>query len=235
MTPEPAPEPPAAIGEAPWEPPPAPALEPPPPEMAEALPEPAPMPPPLHEETPIEPVSEPREPRIVTLPAGQRLTVRLDNTLSTTRNRPDDTFFATLDEPVIVDGLIIADRGARLEGRVVESEQAGRVKGLARLSCELTTLHTDDGQRVEIQTATFAMDGESSRNDDLKKVAVGAGAGAILGAIFGGGKGAAIGAASGAGAGAGAAAATRGEPAILEPETRLEFRLASGVTITEKL
>jgi hypothetical protein len=183
------------------------------------------------EETP----SEPREPRVVTIPAGQSLTVRLDNTLSTSRSRVDDAFFASLDEPLIVDGLVIADKGARLEGRVVESEQAGRVKGLARLACELTKLHSDDGQVVDISTSTFAIDGESSRNDDLKKVAVGAGAGAILGAIFGGGKGAAIGAASGAGAGVGAAAATRGEPAVLEPETRMDFRLAEDVTITEKL
>jgi hypothetical protein len=161
--------------------------------------------------------------------------VRVDGTLSTSRNEADDTFFATLDEPLIVDGLVIADKGARLEGRVVESQQAGRVKGLARLACELTRLHTDDGQRVEIETSTYTLDGPSSRNDDLKKIGIGAGAGAILGAIFGGGKGAAIGAASGAGAGAGTAAATRGEPAVIEPETRLDFRLAESVTITEKL
>jgi hypothetical protein len=191
------------------------------------------------EAPPAEPSEEtppaPREPRMVTVPSGQRLTVRLDSTLSTSRSRVDDTFFATLDEPLIVDGLVIADKGARLEGRVVESEQAGRVKGLARLACELTKLHSDDGQVVGIATSTFSIDGESSRNDDLKKVAVGAGAGAILGAILGGGKGAAIGAASGAGAGVGAAAATRGEPAVLEPETRMDFRLAEDVTITEKL
>lgn len=188
---------------------------------------------PLQEEIPAEP--EPREPRVVTLEAGQKLTVRLDNTLSTSRSRVDDTFFATLDEPVIVDGLIIAAKGARLEGRVIESQPAGRVKGLARLACELTYLHTDDGQRVGIASSTFALDGPGSRNEDLKKVAMGAGAGAILGAIFGGGKGAAIGAASGAGAGVGAAAATRGEPAVIEPETRLDFRLAEDISITEKL
>jgi hypothetical protein len=234
----PAPEPeaePAVAEQAPADAEPA-AIIPPglpePPEIAETPPEFAE---PLLEEPEPEAAPEPREPRIVTLPAGQRLTVRLDNTLSTSRNRVDDTFFATLDEPVIVGGLIIADKGARLEGRVVESEQAGRVKGLARLVCELTRMHTDDGQRVEIATSTFALDGPESRNDDLKKVAVGAGAGAILGAVFGGGKGAAIGAASGAGAGAGAAAATRGEPAVIEPETRLDFRLTEGVRITERL
>ena len=134
-----------------------------------------------------------------------------------------------------MDGLVLADKGARLEGRVVESVQAGRVKGQARLELELARLRTDDGQNVEIRTSVYGIDGPPGRNEDLKKVAMGAGAGAVLGAIFGGGKGAAIGAASGAGAGAGAAAVTRGEPAMLEPETRLEFRLAEPVTITEQL
>ncbi len=175
------------------------------------------------------------EPRVVTIEAGERLAVRIDNTLSTSRHRVDDTFFATLDEALIVDGLIIADKGARLQGRIVESQQAGRLKGLARLACELTHLDTDDGQRVPIRSSVFALDGPRTRGKDMKRVAIGAGAGAILGAIFGGGKGAAIGAASGAGAGAGTAAATRGEPAVIEPETRLDFRLTEGVTVTEKL
>ncbi|MEZ5363842.1 MAG: hypothetical protein R2748_16255 [Bryobacterales bacterium] len=206
-------------------------LEPPAGTLQEEIPA-VPQPPePMEASEPV----EAREPRVVRLEAGSRLTVRLDSTLSTARNRVDDTFFATLDEPVIVDGLIIADKGARLEGRVVESEQAGRVKGLARLACELSYLHTDDGQRVAIRTSTFALDGPSSRKDDIKKVAIGAGTGALLGAILGGGKGAAIGAASGAGAGAGTAAVTRGDPAVIEPETRLDFRLSDDTTITEKL
>lgn len=184
---------------------------------------------------PAEAAPAPRQPRVVTIPAGERLAVRIDNTLSTARNRADDTFFATLDEQLIVDGLIIADRGARLQGRIVEAQRAGRLKGVSRLAFELTHLDTDDGQRLPIRTSVFSMEGPRSRGKDMKRVAMGAGAGAILGAIFGGGKGAAIGAASGAGAGAGTAAATRGEPAVIEPETRLEFRLTDGVTITERL
>ena len=35
-------------------------------------------------------------------------------------------FLATLDRPLVVDGFIIAERGSRLEGRVVEAQPAGR-------------------------------------------------------------------------------------------------------------
>jgi len=58
--------------------------------------------------------------------------------------------------------------------------------------------------------------------------------GAAIGAIAGGGKGAAIGAGVGAAAGVGGAMATRGKPATLPTETRINFRLSAPVTVTEK-
>jgi hypothetical protein len=159
----------------------------------------------------------------------------LQHTLSSERNEPGDDFPATLDEPLIVDGLIVADRGAQVEGRIVDSQRAGRLKGVSHLSCELSRLHTDDGQWIDLKTSEVEREGDSQRNSDLKKVALGAGVGAIIGAIGGGGKGAAIGAGVGGGAGAGAAAAKRGDPVVLRPETRLSFFLEDSVRIVERL
>ena len=61
---------------------------------------------------------------------------------------PGDTFTATLDKELVVDGFVIAERGARVEGRVVSSDRGGKVKGVAVLSVELTRLRTSDGQSV---------------------------------------------------------------------------------------
>src|ERR1035438_9541108 len=58
-------------------------------------------------------------PRQVTLNAGLLIPVRLVDGLSTERNSPGDAFLATLDGDLAVDGLVIAERGARVEGRVV--------------------------------------------------------------------------------------------------------------------
>jgi len=176
-----------------------------------------------------------REPRRVTLPAGYLLKVRLAQSLSSAENKPGDRFTATLDDPVVVDGLVIAERGARVEGRVVEVEKAGRVKGLASITLQLTRLHTSDGQVVEIQTDPFEKLAPPSRKADAAKIAAGAAIGAAIGAIADGGKGAAIGAAAGGGAGTGAVLATRGKPAELPVESRLVFRLQHPVTITEKV
>ncbi len=182
-----------------------------------------------------EPIPEIPEPRTVTLPAGLTLTVRLDHTLSTERNQAGDDFQTTLDEPLIIDGLVIAEKGAQVEGRVVRADRAGRVKGRAFLALELTTLATQDGQLIPIETRITDQEGPSSQKKDAAQVGLAAGIGAAIGAVIGGGKGAAIGAATGAGAGAGTVAATRGKPVVLHPETRLEFQLNLPVTVTEQL
>jgi hypothetical protein len=207
----------------------------PPARPAETAPAP-PAEPAVAPSAPAEPPAPPAppEPRRVTLAAGTLLSVRLSETLSSDKMQTGETFAATLDRPLVVDGLVIAERGARAEGRVVEAQQAGRVKGVASLSIQLVRLNTSDGQRLEIQTDTFKKAGDTSKREDVTKVGAGAGLGAVIGAIAGGGKGAAIGAAVGGAAGAGTVAATRGKPAVLPVETRMDFRLSRPLMVTEK-
>jgi hypothetical protein len=145
-----------------------------------------------------------------------------------------DGFTATLDQPLVVDGWVIAERGARLEGKVVESQRAGRVKGMSDLAIELTQLTTSDGQRVQIETETFIKHGRSSTGEDAAKIGAGAAIGAAIGAAAGGGKGAGIGLAAGAAAGTAGVMATRGKPAVLPAETHVNFRLRSTIAITER-
>jgi len=170
----------------------------------------------------------------VTLNAGMLIPVRLVDGLSTERNTPGDLFTATLDKELVVDGFVIAERGARVEGRVASSDRGGRVNGLASLAVELTRLRLSDGQWVALPTDSFERRAEPSHRDDATKVGAGAALGAIIGAIAGGGKGAAIGAGAGGAAGAGTVMATRGKAAALPSETRLSFRLRAPVTITER-
>jgi hypothetical protein len=194
---------------------------------------------PMRPETPLRPTPAAappaRTPKTVTLPAGTMIAVRLAETLDSAKMNPGDTFVAFVDSPVIVDGLVIADRRSRVEGKVVTAKEAGRVRGTADLEIELTKLDTDDGQTIGIQTVTFRKEGEKSLKQDATKVGVASGIGAAIGAIAGGGKGAGIGAAVGGAAGAGGVMATRGKPAVLATETRITFSLSAPVTITEKL
>jgi hypothetical protein len=135
---------------------------------------------------------------------------------------------------LVVDGFVIAERGARVEGRVVASDRGGKVKGVAALSVELTRIRTSDGQNVAIQTDAFEKQAEPSHGQDVATVGAGAVLGAVVGAIAGGGKGAAVGAGVGGAAGAGGVLLTRGKPATLPSETRISFRLRAPVTLTER-
>jgi hypothetical protein len=171
----------------------------------------------------------------VTLPIGTIFPVRLSESLVSDRMKPGETFMATLDEPVVIEGLVIAERGAPVVGKVVETVQSGRVRGLASISIQMSSFKTSDGQKIAVTSETFRKEAEKTTGGDAAKVGAAAGIGAAIGAIAGGGKGAAIGAGVGGAAGAGGVAATRGKAAEIPAETRLSFRLSQATTVTEKL
>ena len=150
--------------------------------------------------------------------------------MSTKTIKTGDVFSAILEEPIKVDNWVVAATGARTEGRIVASDDGGRIKGKANLSIELTSLMLGDGQKVEIVTSPVTAEAAMNKGKEAKKVGVGAGAGAAVGAIAGGGKGAAIGALVGAGAGA----AMKGDAAEIPAESVVSFELRSPVTIQEK-
>ncbi len=199
---------------------------------APAVPEPLP-PAPIAPENVTPPLPPAPAPNRVTLNAGMLISVRLLDGLSTGRNAPGDAFSATLDHELVAGDFVIAERGARAEGRVVAVDHGDKVHGGATLTLELTKVRTSDDQVVSIATDAFTKRSEPDHSADAGKVVGGAAIGAVIGAIAGGGKGAAIGAGAGGGAGAGDVMLTR-KPAALPSETRIAFRLRQPVTITEQ-
>lgn len=188
------------------------------------------------EPPPLAPIAPPKlEPRSVTIPAGTLIAVRLNEKVSTATHYQNDTVQCTLDAPLVVNGMVLAERGSRQLAKVVLMEPPGRVKGKATIALELAQLRTSDGQSIDVSSETFTHTAASSAKKDATKVGVLAGIGAAIGAIAGGGKGAAIGAGVGGAAGAGTVLGTKGEQAELENETRLTFKLKQPVTLTEKL
>lgn len=177
---------------------------------------------------PAQPAAKP-----VTLPEGTQIVIRTTNTLTTKELKNGERFLATLHQPLVVDGVTLAAKGAEVEGVVVESDPGGRVKGVAQLGVALRSIQTAAG-KVEIQTGAYVTEAKSSVKKDVTRGAIMTGVGAAIGAIAGGGKGAAVGAGVGAGAGTATAVATRGEPAVIPAESVLTFRLKQPVTVTVK-
>ena len=186
---------------------------------AAAAPAPAPPPPP-----------PPPPPKVANLKAGDPIVVRTTRALSTKTLKSGDAFSAIVEDPIVVDGWTAIASGARVDGRIAESDKGGRIKGKANISLELTSVTDSAGRKIEIVTTPVSAEAASKKGKEAAKVGVGAGAGAAVGAIAGGGKGAAIGALVGGGAGA----AMRGDAAEIPAETVLTFELRSPVTIREK-
>jgi hypothetical protein len=178
----------------------------------------------------VTPPPAPPKPRVANLAAGRALTIRTTRELSTKTMKTGDVFSAILEEPIAAGNWVVAPAGARVDGRIVEADKGGRVRGKANLSVELTSLTIADGRKIEIVTSPISSEAAASKGKDAKKIGIGAGAGAAVGAIAGGGQGAAIGALVGGGAGA----ALRGEAAEIPAETVLAFELRSPVTIQER-
>jgi len=172
----------------------------------------------------------PPEPEAVTIPAGTMINVRLDDSLSSARNRGGDSFEATLVEPILVNGMVAAPEGARVKGRVVVAAASGHLETPAELSVTLTALELG-GQVYNVRTSNYTRRGQSHTKHDAKWIGGLAGGGALLGALIGHGKGAAIGAGVGGGAGTAGAYATGKKDIYLPSETRMRFVLKGPVTV----
>lgn len=168
----------------------------------------------------------------VTVPAGTFLTVRVNQLLSSDKNQPGDAFSATLVEPVVANGIVIAEPGQTIGGRVAEAQKAGRVEGVARLGVELTSLSIVDGQQLPIHSQLVSRKGDTSLGRDTGAIVGTTALGAAVGAAAGWGTGAAIGAGAGLVVGTIGVLVTRGRPSVIYPEQTLTFRLEAPITVS---
>jgi hypothetical protein len=172
----------------------------------------------------------PPPPQKVTIPSGTTLAVRLIDTIDSETAQQGQTFHATLDSPLAVEGEVAIPSGYDVEGHVVNVQSAGKFAGQSLLVLQLDRISAGS-KHYSIQTDQYSRRGTSRGKNTAEKVGAGAGIGAIIGAIAGGGKGAAIGAAAGGGLGGGVQAATKGQQIKLPSETVLNFTLQAPLTV----
>ena len=164
------------------------------------------------------------------VPIGSTITVRMIDGVDSEKVRLGQTFHASIDDPVVVDGQTVIPRGADAIAKLVEDKQSGKFAGRTVLTLSLMQVMVN-GRMVDISTGDVSQ-ASGSRGARTGKVMGGTtAAGAIIGAIAGGGKGAAIGAASGAAVGAGAQVMTKGQTVKIPSETRLTFTLQQPINL----
>jgi hypothetical protein len=175
--------------------------------------------------------SQPAQPAgPIQLAAGTNFVIRLIDSVDSQTASQGQSFAASIDQPVVVNGKTVIPRGANAVMRLVDTTPSGTFTGRTELALALISVKVND-RYVPINTQTVTRVSDARGQQTAKVVGGTAAVGAIIGAIAGGGKGAAIGAGAGGAAGAGAQVITKGQRVKIPSETRLTFTLENPVTI----
>lgn len=164
------------------------------------------------------------------IPAGIELTVRLIDPVDSETDRLGQTYRASLDQPVVVNGQTVIPRGADAVATLIDAQKSGKIQGRTSLTLDLKTL-SFNGRQYDITTTGVSQESGSRGARSAKVIGGTAAVGAIIGALAGGGKGAAIGAGSGAAVGTAAQVITSGQKVKVPAETRLSFTLQNPVNL----
>jgi hypothetical protein len=181
-------------------------------------------PPPDQQQLPVPPA--------LNVPAGTLIRVQINNTLSSEQNKAGDAFTATLVQPLIANGWVVARPGQLLTGHVASAKKAGHVSGQSELAVQISELTLVDGQILPINTSLVQWSGGTSYGRDAATMIVPTGLGALIGGAAEGGGGAAVGAGIGAAAGIIGVLVTHGRPTILPAEATLTFRIEGPLAIS---
>jgi hypothetical protein len=179
------------------------------------------------------------------IPAGQTLRVRMNQTLSSKSSRVGDTFTTTVTEPVYSStGVIVIPTGSTLVGRVDQVKPAAKGGKPGTIDVTFVELKLPNGIRkvingslTELDTKTAKSDSEGTASGDKmghrKIIFIGGGGagGAVLGGAVGGGKGAIIGGVIGAVGGLIAENQTKGEEATVKSGTEFGVYLNQSVSL----
>ena len=163
------------------------------------------------------------------VPSGTLIRASMVDSLSSGAAREGETFQASLEDPITLNGQVVFPRGSQVTGSVVAVHPSGRLSDPGALQLTLNSI-SNGSQTAHITTEPLLVRGESHTKSNVEKIGGGAAVGAIIGAIAGGGKGAAIGAGAGTAAGTGVAAATGKRDAKVESEAILSWTTTSPPT-----
>jgi len=111
---------------------------------------------------------EPAQPQPLIVSAGTPLAVRLTDDLGSAASQSGQTFTATLDKDVMVDGQTAIPAGANVSGTVVSARPAGKVTGEANLVLRLTSINVNNTDQP-IVTAARAFGAKIKAKGKVKK------------------------------------------------------------------
>jgi hypothetical protein len=171
-------------------------------------------------------------PATLYLKAGTYVSIRTNQMLSSDHNTQGETFSGTLMQPLVVNGVVVAERGQTVYGQVAVAQKA-KAGHDSQLGLTLTGITLADGTQLRVTSQLVSRQGPRTPGGVQAGTVVGTtAAGAAIGGIAGYGTGAAIGAGAGALVGIAGVMLTRNHPTILYPETALTFQMTTTVAVS---
>jgi len=181
----------------------------------------------------------------ITVPAGTRVGVVLQNGISTRSAKAGDSVYLQTSFPITLHNRIVIPVGSYLRGELLEAKRPGRIKGRGEFRLRLDTLILPNGYTVSLNAAPRSADsggketmdpegkvtGPGGKGKDVGTIAETTAAGAGIGAIAHGVKGLGIGAGIGAAAGLAAVLLTRGPEAELPRGSTLDVVLEHDLSL----
>src|SRR5690242_7388093 len=151
---------------------------------ATAQPPPAPPPPP---EAPPPPAASGRPSSGLSIPAGTDVSIRTIDAVDSEHDRRGQTYRASVDQSVIVNGQTVIARGADAVIMLSDAQQSGKIEGRTVLTLELRSISAN-GRTYDSTSSTVNRESGSRGSRSAKVIGGTAALGAIIGAIAGGGK-----------------------------------------------
>ncbi len=173
----------------------------------------------FHRPPPPKPVAGPSGPKLITLPAGSAVPVRVTDEIDTKTAKAGDTFHGTTAASVTMNGFSLIPAGTPVMGRVIEAKAAGHLSGAADLSIELVSVRLQGAngpQDVSVLTQPLSSKAQGRGTNTAEKTGGGAAVGALSGGVLGGGSN----------------ALSRGKEIVVKPEQLLPFRTSSPLEVT---
>ena len=102
----------------------------------------------------------------VTLPAGTRLGVVLENGLSTRNAKVGDSIYMRTSFPITQNNRIIIPVGSYVRGELVEAKRPGRIKGRGEFRLRLNTMIFPNGYTVDLLAVPRSADGGGKETTD---------------------------------------------------------------------
>ena len=188
--------------------------------------------------------------REVVLPEGTKLSLQLNDNLSTKKNNDGDAFTATVTDPVYLKDRVVIPKGSIVCGSVTRVLRAGRFKGKAQMNLLFSSIRLQDaGKTLPIVASLARLDSKTNADTqgegtitpgspagkDAARVGAPAVTGAVIGAIVGRGHGAAIGAGIGAAVGLASILAVHGSDVEVKRGTSMDIVLDRPLSVPQEI